>query len=81
VEDFRDVVASLSQLRDTIPLLLLVFHAQLEACPVPDEISPDVVPVIMLAKLSIGGIVQICHNLSNNCISQQRLRLIDSDCI
>ncbi|KAG2082593.1 hypothetical protein BD769DRAFT_1726146 [Suillus cothurnatus] len=66
VEDLRDVVGSLNQLKDVTPLLLPVFHAQLEAYPVPDRISPDVVPVIMLAKWSMGGIVQICHNLGNN---------------
>ncbi|KAG1873934.1 hypothetical protein F4604DRAFT_1681112 [Suillus subluteus] len=73
VEDLRDVVGSLNQLKDVTPLLLPVFHAQLEAYPVPDRISPDVVPVIMLAKWSMGGIVQICHNLGNNISLGERI--------
>ncbi|OJA20296.1 hypothetical protein AZE42_08135 [Rhizopogon vesiculosus] len=72
VEDLRVVVSSLNQLRDAT-LLLPVFHAQLEAYPVPDAISPDVVPVIMLAKFSMGGIVQICHNLGSNITLGERL--------
>ncbi|KAG2344873.1 hypothetical protein BDR05DRAFT_989071 [Suillus weaverae] len=73
VEDLRDVVGSLNQLKDVTPLLLPVFHAQLEAYPVPDGITPDVVPVIMLAKWSMGGIVQICHNLGNNISLGERI--------
>ncbi|KAG1893732.1 uncharacterized protein F5891DRAFT_1065372 [Suillus fuscotomentosus] len=73
VEDLRDVVGSLNQLKDVTPLLLPVFHAQLEAYPIPDRISPDVVPVIMLAKWSMGGIVQICHNLGSNISIGERI--------
>jgi len=49
-----------------MPILLPVFHVQLEAHPIPDGISPEAVSVIMLAKFSMGGIVQIYHNLGNN---------------
>ncbi|OJA20294.1 hypothetical protein AZE42_08136 [Rhizopogon vesiculosus] len=52
-------------------LLLPVFHAQLEAYPVPDGISPDVVQAIMLAKLSMGGIVSIVIHMPGNNMSLQ----------
>ncbi|OJA12969.1 hypothetical protein AZE42_04702 [Rhizopogon vesiculosus] len=73
VEDLRYVVAHLNQLRDAMPLLLPVFHTQLEACLVPDGVSPDVVPAIMLAKLSLDGIVQICKHVGKNMDNTERL--------
>ncbi|OAX36123.1 hypothetical protein K503DRAFT_858203 [Rhizopogon vinicolor AM-OR11-026] len=71
VEDLRYVVASLDELGDAMLLLLPVFHAQLEAYPVPDGVSPDVVQVIMLAKLSMGGIVTISSHIPSNSMSLQ----------
>jgi len=67
VEDLRDVLAGLNQLGDAMPILLPVFHAQLEAHPIPDGISPEAVLVIMLAKFSMGDI------LGNNISLGERL--------